>query len=137
MVAFEEKYSFLYGLLVNGVPIYTSFRDGVLQRLRDGEVALSSAEDEPKSKISIRRILHSWYKKRKYKKAKTLIFTSTVYRRDKGRNLAAEYLLDNPDQYQQMSKQAFESIQKYRWSELIKEYEAYFEQALEKYGKKE
>lgn len=48
-----------------------------------------------------------------------------------------QYLLDNPAIYQEMSKQAFESIQKYRWSELIKEYEAYFERALEKYGKKE
>ncbi len=48
-----------------------------------------------------------------------------------------QYLLDNPAIYQEMSKQAFESIQKYRWSALIKQYEAYFERALEKYGKKE
>lgn len=48
-----------------------------------------------------------------------------------------QYLLDNPTIYQEMSRQAFENIQKYRWSELIKEYEAYFERALEKYGKKE
>ncbi len=94
LFAFEEKYSFLYGLLVNGVPVYTSFRDGVLQRLRDGVLATSSAGEEPKGKPSIRRIWQGFYKKRKYKKCETLIFTSSVYRRDEGRNLAAEYLLE-------------------------------------------
>ncbi len=47
------------------------------------------------------------------------------------------YLLEYPEKYQEMSKQAFASIQKYRWSELIKEYEAYFEACLKKYGRKE
>ncbi len=45
-----------------------------------------------------------------------------------------QYLLDNPAKYQEMSKQAFERIQKYRWTELIKEYEAYFERTLTLYG---
>ncbi len=98
LFVFEEKYSFLYELLVEGVPVYTSFRDGVLQRLRDGAPAVSSAGEEPKSKASVKRIWQGFCKKRKYKKAKTLIFTSSVYRRDKGRNLAAEYLLEKyPD----------------------------------------
>lgn len=98
LFAFEEKYPFLYGVLVNGVPIYTCFRDGVSQRLRDGAPAVSAAGEELKSKVSIKRIWQGFCKKRKYKKAKTLIFTSSVYRRDKGRNLAAEYLLEKyPD----------------------------------------
>ncbi len=48
-----------------------------------------------------------------------------------------QYLLDSPEKYQEMSKQAFDSIQKYRWSELIKAYEAYFEGCLAKCGVKE
>ncbi len=47
-----------------------------------------------------------------------------------------QYLLDNPDIYQQMSKSAFDIIQNYRWSVLIKEYETYFEDCLNKYGKR-
>lgn len=43
-------------------------------------------------------------------------------------------LLDNPVAYQEMSRQAFERIQKYRWSVLIKEYEEYFEECWKKYG---
>lgn len=47
-----------------------------------------------------------------------------------------QYLLDNPAEYQKISKKAFETIQKYRWTQLIKEYETYFEECLKKYGKK-
>ncbi|MBE5745089.1 MAG: glycosyltransferase [Clostridiales bacterium] len=47
-----------------------------------------------------------------------------------------QYLLDNPEEYQKMSSNAFNTIQKYRWSVLIKEYETYFEDCLKKYGKK-
>ncbi len=47
-----------------------------------------------------------------------------------------QYLLDNPKTYQQMSKSAFDIIQNYRWSVLIKEYEAYFEECLKKYSKR-
>ena len=47
-----------------------------------------------------------------------------------------QYLLDNPSVYQQMSKSAFDIIQNYRWSVLIKEYETYFEDCLKKYGKR-
>ncbi len=100
LFAFEEKYPFLYDVLVNGVPIYTSFRDGVAQRLKDGAAAVPQVGEEPKGKVSLKRILHGFFKKRKGKKKKTLIFTSTVYRRDKGRNLAAEYLMDKyPDAF--------------------------------------
>ncbi len=94
LFAFEEKYPFLYDVLVNGVPIYTSFRDGVAQLLKEGISASSSAQAEAKGGVSLRRIAQGFFKKRKFKKKKTLIFTSTVYRRDKGRNLAAEYLMD-------------------------------------------
>ena len=40
------------------------------------------------------------------------------------------YLLDNPSEYQAMSKAANESIQPYLWSVLIKKYENYFEELL-------
>ena len=43
-----------------------------------------------------------------------------------------QYLLDNPEKYQEMSKQAFESIQKYSWTELIKNYEIFFTQLAKK-----
>ena len=92
-IQFEEKYSWLYDILVGGVPIYDELRDSVDSMLRLGAPAVSSAGEEPKSKVSIKRIWQGFCKKRKYKKAETLIFTSSVYRRDKGRNLAAEYLL--------------------------------------------
>lgn len=47
-----------------------------------------------------------------------------------------QYLLDNPAEYQKMSKNSFNTIQKYCWTQLIKEYETYFEECLKKYGKK-
>ena len=46
-----------------------------------------------------------------------------------------QYLLDNPNVYQEMSKNAFETIQKYTWSNLIKDYEEYFINVYNKYGK--
>lgn len=45
-----------------------------------------------------------------------------------------QWLLDNPVVYQEISRQAYETIQEYRWSVLIKEYEKYFETCWEKYG---
>lgn len=92
--AFETKYPFLYDILVGGVPIYTSYRDAVAQILREGSVSTLSVQEQGKGGISIKRIIASFCKKRKYRKKETLIFTSTMYRRDKGRNLAAEYLMD-------------------------------------------
>ncbi len=94
LFAFENKYPFLYDLLVGGVPIYTSFRDSVAQLLRDGTEAVSSVQGQGGDGISIKRIIDGFFKKRKMRKKQTLIFTSTVYRRDKGRNLAAEFLMD-------------------------------------------
>lgn len=38
-----------------------------------------------------------------------------------------QYLLDNSNIYQKMSKAAFESIQPYTWDKVIKQYEMYFE----------
>ncbi|MBE5745088.1 MAG: hypothetical protein E7355_03010 [Clostridiales bacterium] len=98
LFAFENKYPFLYDILVGGVPIYTSFRDGVMQLLQDGQKAVSSVQAQRKDGVSIKRVINGFFKKRKFRKKQTLIFTSTVYRRDNGRNLAAEYLLDHyPD----------------------------------------
>ncbi len=96
LFAFEEKYPFLYDIQVNGVPIYTSVRDGVVGILEKGADGEKTAVVVPQSKgkIFIRRILDTFFKRGKYRKATTVIFTSSVYRRDNGRNLAAEYLLE-------------------------------------------
>lgn len=95
---FEKKYSFLYEIEWNGVPIYTCFRDSV-SLILSGEANNNEAEyQEEKGKIYLRRIWDSFWKIRKLKKSKTLIFTSAMFRRDHGRNLAAEYLMDKyPD----------------------------------------
>lgn len=95
---FEKKYSFLYEIEWNGVPVYTCFRDSV-SLILSGEANNDEAEYQvEKGKIYLRRIWDSFWKIRKLKKAKTLIFTSTMFRRDYGRNLAAEYLMDKyPD----------------------------------------
>ena len=91
---FEEKYPFLYDVIYGGVPVYVALRDGVLGKLRDGENASSTVQAQPKAKVSIRRILDGFFKIRKFKNKKTLVFTTALYRRDKGRNLAAEFLID-------------------------------------------
>lgn len=96
LFAFEAKYPFLYDIRVNGVPVYTCHRDGVLARLQ----ALKSQQALPlvQGKIYPKRILDSFLKFSWMKKKQTLIFTSSMYRRDNGRNLAAEYLLEQyPD----------------------------------------
>ncbi len=46
-----------------------------------------------------------------------------------------QHLLDNPQEYQQMSKKAKESIQAYTWINLIEKYEAWFIKKLEEYQK--
>lgn len=38
-----------------------------------------------------------------------------------------QFLVENPDVYQKMSKAAYESIQPYTWEKVIKQYEKYFE----------
>ena len=90
---FENKYPFLYDEQVNGVAVYTCLRDGVFMILR-GEGSSSEINSNGRAKIYARRILASYLKWNRYKKTKTLIFTSAVYRRDNGRNLAAEFLLE-------------------------------------------
>ena len=93
---FEEKYPFLYHFVENGVPLYTVLRDGVSLRLEGGtEQTPVPAET---GRIYPKRVWDSLVKWGQFKKKRTLIFTSSVYRRDKGRNLAAEFLLEKyPD----------------------------------------
>lgn len=96
LFAFESKYPFLYDICVNGVPVYTCHRDGVLARLQG--VQEGQALPTVKGRIFPKRILDSFIKFSRLKKKQTLIFTSSMYRRDAGRNLAAEYLLEQyPD----------------------------------------
>ncbi len=98
LFAFENKYPFLYDIMVGGVPVYTSLRDSVMQLLQDGTEAVSAVQAQGKDGVSLRRIIGGFFKKNRFRKKQTLIFTSTVYRRDYGRNLAAEFLLDKyPD----------------------------------------
>lgn len=80
------------------MPVYTCFRDSV-SLILSGEANSKEIEyEEEKGKIYLRRIWDSFWKIRKLKKSETLIFTSTMFRRDYGRNLAAEYLMDKyPD----------------------------------------
>ena len=72
---FEKKYSFLYEIEWNGVPVYTCFRDSV-SLILSGEANNNEAEYQvEKGKIYLRRIWDSFWKIRKLKKAKTLIFS--------------------------------------------------------------
>lgn len=98
LFGFEEKYPFLYDIAVNSVPIYTCYRDGVLACLQQSGQVQSSACEEEKGRVFPRRILEGAVKLLRLRKSRTLIFTSSMYRRDKGRNLAAEFLMDKyPD----------------------------------------
>jgi len=98
LFGFEETYPFLYDIAVNGVPIYTCYRDGVLACLQQSGQVQSSACEEEKGRVFPRRILEGAVKLLRLRKSRTLIFTSSMYRRDKGRNLAAEFLMDKyPD----------------------------------------
>lgn len=92
LFAFEAKYPFLYDVCVNGVPVYTCHRDGVLARLQG--LKTQQALLTVKGKVYPRRVWDSFVKFSRLKKKQTLIFTSSMYRRDDGRNLAAEYLLE-------------------------------------------
>lgn len=97
LIQFETEYPRLYDVKVNGVPVYAALRDGVNARINGGEVQESSFESE-QGKISLRRVIDSFFKLKRFKKAKSAVFASAVYRRDKGRNLAAEFLMDKyPD----------------------------------------
>lgn len=98
LCSFEERYPFLYDIQVKGVPLYTCFRDDVLRLLREGaKIDVLSGAGE-KGRIYPRRIVDTFVKLTQNRKRRSLIFTSSVYRRDHGRNLAAEYLLERyPD----------------------------------------
>lgn len=95
LLKFETDNAKLFEILVNGVPVYAAMRDGVNVVVNGGNFAFSdSTINRETGKISVKRIIDSIIKLKRFKKAKTLVFTSSVYRRDKGRNLAAEYLMD-------------------------------------------
>ena len=95
---FEKKYSFLYEIEINGVPVYTCFRDAIVLILTGEKQEKHISIEQEKGRIYPKRILESIIKLRKFKKAQTLVFTSSMFRRDYGRNLAAEYLMDKyPD----------------------------------------
>lgn len=46
-----------------------------------------------------------------------------------------QFLLDNPETYQQMSEAVYESIQPYTWENVIKQYEEYFEKIYKQENK--
>lgn len=96
LTGFETRYPFLYDVIVSGVPVYTCLRDHVLYLLSGGEE--KQAEPSPKGRAFPLRILHGLWKLWRLRKARTVIFTSAVYRRDRGRNLASEFLMEKyPD----------------------------------------
>ena len=98
LLRFEKKYMFLYEIEVNGFPVYTCFRDRVNLLLSGDEAEKKVEYENEKGRIYPKRIWDSLLKYRKLKKSKTLIFTSSMFRRDYGRNLAAEYLMEKyPD----------------------------------------
>ncbi len=98
LCAFENKYKFLYDIQVGGVAIYTCLRDGMMSVLSDQGLGVQASTSTEKGRVYPKRVLDSLMKWRKYRNRKTLIFTSAVYRRDKGRNLAVEFLMDKyPD----------------------------------------
>lgn len=94
LLRFEKKYMFLYEIEVNGFPVYTCFHDRVNLLLSEDETEKKVECENEKGRIYPKRILDSFLKFKKFKKSKTLIFTSAVFRRDYGRNLAAEYLME-------------------------------------------
>ncbi len=96
LLEFESRYPELYSILANGVPVYASLRDDVNFKLSGKDNDAISTKEQ--GKVSFRRIIDSFAKLRCFKKSKTAVFTSSVYRRDNGRNLAAEFLMDKyPD----------------------------------------
>lgn len=98
LLDFEKKHPFLYEIEINGVPVYTCFRDAIALILAGEKQDKDIKVEQEKGRIYPKRILESIIKLRKFKKAQTLVFTSSMFRRDYGRNLAAEYLMDKyPD----------------------------------------
>ncbi len=96
LLEFENKYHGLYEILADGVPVYASLRDSVNFRLNGSNDEGVSAKEQ--GRISVRRIIDSFVKLKRLKDSESAIFTSSIYRRDNGRNLAAEFLMDKyPD----------------------------------------
>ena len=94
LINFETKYSFLYCTTVNGFPIYTCFREHIQKILRDGAFNGGGVLEVRKGRIYPMRLLGGLFKFLKLRRAETVIFTSSIYRRDRGRNLAVEYLIE-------------------------------------------
>lgn len=95
---FEEKYPFLYDEIVGDVAVYTCLRDDVAARLIGQALNQAVNVTPEKGRIYFRRIIDTFIKWRKNQRRKTLIFTSSVYRRDYGRNLSVEFLMQRyPD----------------------------------------
>ena len=98
LLAFEEKYPFLYEIEVNGFPVYTCLREALFAILTGANAGENTSIQEEKGRIYPMRIIDSFIKLHKFSRAGTLVFTSAVFRRDFGRNLAAEYLIEKyPD----------------------------------------
>lgn len=98
LLEFERKYSKLYEVLANGVPVYASMRDGVNFVLNNDNDSIVTHYAKKQGGVSFRRIADSFIKLKRFSNAKSAVFTSSVYRRDKGRNLAAEFLMEKyPD----------------------------------------
>lgn len=95
---FETKYPFLYEIEVNGFPVYTCYRDAIFFILSGKRQETNTKFHEEKARVYPKRVLDSFIKLHKFRRAKTLVFTSSMFRRDYGRNLAAEYLIEKyPD----------------------------------------
>lgn len=94
LLAFEAKYPFLYEIEVNGFPVYTCLREALFAILTGANAGENTSIQEEKGRVYPGRILDSLIKLRKFSRAETLVFTSAVFRRDFGRNLAAEYLIE-------------------------------------------
>ena len=120
---FEKKYSFLYEIEVKGFPIYTCFRDIVFLILSGKSEEKGDSCENRKGRIYPKRIIDSFIKMKKFKRAKTLVFTSSMFRRDYGRNLAAEYLIDT-----------YPEAVVFEWPSRTDAYDvAYFNDSLRKY----
>ena len=96
LIAFENKYKFLYDITLGGFPVYTCLREGLNAVLSD-----NLSEQEPvkdNGRYYLRRLIEGFFKIKKFKNKKSLIFTSSMYRRDEGQNYSAEFLAEKyPD----------------------------------------
>ena len=90
---FEERYPCLYDVQVGGVAVYACLRDDVLAILRGVRRGDSVLPSGRKGRVYLRRLAGTFVGFARHRQARTLIFTSAIYRRDHGRNLAAEWLM--------------------------------------------